>query len=207
VIVNEEYEYYFSTSDPDGDDIYYYVDWGDDSNSGWIGPYSSGHGITLSHSWTTLGSYEILAKAKDLYHSIGEWSYPFPVEVVDNYAPNIPEIQGPTSGSAGVEYLYTFVTIDEDGDDVFYYIDWGDGEVDEWLGPYGSGVSAGTSHLWEEQGTYTVRIKAKDSLDEESDWGYLEVQLPVNQQLKNYNLHQFFNRSINLQMNQKIYLR
>jgi len=50
------YDYKISTLDIDGDDIYYYIDWGDESESGWIGPYKSGEEITKSHSWSNKNS-------------------------------------------------------------------------------------------------------------------------------------------------------
>ena len=31
-----------ASTNPDGDNIFYLFDWGDDTNSGWIGPYKSG---------------------------------------------------------------------------------------------------------------------------------------------------------------------
>jgi len=184
VVFNEEYDFYFSTSDPNGDDIYYYADWGDDTNSSWVGPYNSGQQITLTKSWNTIGTYTILAKAKDEFHAVGNWSLPFPVEVVENQPPDTPEISGPTNGATNTSYLYTFVTTEDDGDDLYYYIDWGDGEVEEWIGPYGSDESGGVHHLWEEEDTYTIKIKAKDTHGDESDWATLEVEMPVNQQVQ-----------------------
>jgi hypothetical protein len=32
----------FNTTDLDGDDVYYFIEWGDETNSGWFGPYKSG---------------------------------------------------------------------------------------------------------------------------------------------------------------------
>jgi len=60
-----EYEFTFVSTDGDGHDIHYYVDWDDGSNTGWLGPCSSGEMITLSHSWDNKGEYWIKAWAKD----------------------------------------------------------------------------------------------------------------------------------------------
>jgi len=43
------YHYNISCIDPDGDDIYYNIDWGDDYES--IGPFKSGETIEVSHMW------------------------------------------------------------------------------------------------------------------------------------------------------------
>jgi len=100
---------------------------------------------------------------------------------VPNQSPFTPEIDGPTSGQTGIEYDYTFVTDDPEDDDVFYYIDWGDGTHENWAGPYASGVDATISHTYDEEGDYVIGAKANDVFDDESDWGYLEVTMPINQ--------------------------
>jgi outer membrane protein assembly factor BamB len=94
--------------------------------------------------------------------------------------PSKPEINGPNSGHFGEEYEYTFTAIDPESDDIWYYVDWGDGSNSGWLGPYSSGEVVTKSHTWDEENTYTIRAKAKDIFDEESYWGTLEVTMPVN---------------------------
>jgi len=68
------YDYTFTPTDSDESNIYIYIEWGDDTNNGWIGPYNSGEEITLSHSWSQKGTYTIRCKAKDPYDVEGEWS-------------------------------------------------------------------------------------------------------------------------------------
>jgi len=65
--------YNFTTTDPNGNKVYYYIDWGDESNSGWVGPYPSGDVITQSHTWTKKGIYTIKAKAKDIHGNESDW--------------------------------------------------------------------------------------------------------------------------------------
>ena len=36
------YSYTLTTIDPDGDMVYYYIDWGDNTWTDWVGPYDSG---------------------------------------------------------------------------------------------------------------------------------------------------------------------
>jgi len=71
----ESYEYTFIAFDPEDEDIYYYIDWGDETNTGWIGPYESGEQIILSYTWTSQGTYEIKAKAKDINDAESDWAY------------------------------------------------------------------------------------------------------------------------------------
>jgi len=72
----------------------------------------------------------------------------------------------------------TFVSTDPDGDDVYYYIDWGDGTNSSWIGPYNPGEEISLSHAWNEKGTYVISAKCKDSNDVESDWNTLEISMP-----------------------------
>ena len=59
-----EHEYYIYTKDINGDDVFYFVDWGDGNDSGWIGPYASGEEIIVTHTWN-YGAYKIRVLAKD----------------------------------------------------------------------------------------------------------------------------------------------
>jgi len=98
------------------------------------------------------------------------------------HSPDKPSVEGPASGTVGTEYEYTFNTVDPNGDDVYYYIEWGDDDFEDWIGPYSSGDDVKVNHTWHKKGTYMIRAKAKDPYDYESGWGYLEVTMPVNQQ-------------------------
>jgi len=80
-----EYTYKFSAVDPENHEIFFNIVWGDNTNTGWIGPYSSGEEISLTHSWFEKGKYKILAKAKDVYGAESEWG-DFEVEIPRNRA-------------------------------------------------------------------------------------------------------------------------
>ena len=79
--MNEEYTYIFVSSDPDNDTISYCVDWGDDTDFNWIGPFNSGKTIELSHTWNNKGSYEIRVKVKDSHGSESQWSDPLHISM------------------------------------------------------------------------------------------------------------------------------
>ena len=65
--------YIFLTTDPEGHGVYYFIDWGDGTNSSWIGSYPSGNQITGSHTWSKRGTYIIKAKAKDTADHESDW--------------------------------------------------------------------------------------------------------------------------------------
>lgn len=142
---------------------------------------------TLSDSITTNyyevfdqpeGTYYYRVKGHNSAHEWGDFSTLEDIVVEYSSAPNAPDIDGPAKGKPEIEYDYTFVTTDPDGDNVSYYIDWGDDQIEEWIGPYPSGQEVTLSHAWSEEGTYLIQAKAKDVYGVESDWGTLEVNIP-----------------------------
>ena len=78
--VHVEYTYSGSTIDPNGDDIYYLFDWGDGTDTGWLGPFASGATVEADHAWSYGGSYDVTLKAKDATVD-GPWSDPLTVEI------------------------------------------------------------------------------------------------------------------------------
>ena len=116
-------------------------------------------------------------------HAFGEW---------DPTAPEAPSINGETQGYYGESYDYTFVSNDPENQDIRYYIEWGDDTYEDWIGPYSSGQEITVNHTWDEEKTYTIRAKAKDTLDVESPWSTLKVTMPVNQHSYSFPLLQRF---------------
>jgi hypothetical protein len=70
----QTYSYTFVAVDPDEDDVYYEIDWGDGIVDPWDGPHGSNVVITRNHVWDERGDYTIRARAKDEYDAIGNWS-------------------------------------------------------------------------------------------------------------------------------------
>jgi hypothetical protein len=81
-----------------------------------------------------------------------------------------PIIDGPTVGVPDVEYDFTFTIDDPEGDDdIWIKVDWDDGDVTDWLGPYQNGETVELSHIWDEDDRYDVKAKSKDFWDD-SHW-------------------------------------
>jgi len=98
--------------------------------------------------------------------------------IESNAPPDAPDITGKTNGKPDTEYTYTFVPIDPDNNPVRMYVDWGEGTIINWTREYASGEQVRLKHTWTDVGNYTIKVKVKDSLDEEGPWGYLEVTIP-----------------------------
>ena len=108
-------------------------------------------------------------------------------------APNIPNIDGPATGTPGIEYNFNFSTIDPESHDVFYYIEWGDNTNSGWIGPYDSGLELSIKKTWTYQGTYTIRAKAKDIYGATSDWRIFNVKMPKNKTINSQLINLFEN--------------
>jgi hypothetical protein len=157
--------------DSDGEIVEYLWESDIDGNFGYE-PY-------FSYDSLSAGTHTISFYVRD---NNGAWSNPdfMTLEVIENQPPEIPAISGNAKGPAGEPVTFKFITSDPEHQDVFYYIDWGDGTEQDWFGPYASDEQKSVDHTWVEEGTYSIRAKAKDIYDAESDWGTLEVQMPHN---------------------------
>jgi parallel beta-helix repeat protein len=107
-----------------------------------------------------------------------------------NTLPNKPTIYGPPTGVPGIEYEYTFVSTDPDGDDLSYSIEWGDGNQDI-IGEFPSGTPANNSHIWSDKGNYIIKVKAIDKYGGESEWGQFTVKIPRYNSIFSYLLLRF----------------
>jgi thiol-disulfide isomerase/thioredoxin len=99
-------------------------------------------------------------------------------EQLPNNPPEKPTINGPNSGKIGEVYQYQISTMDPDGDEIYYKIDWADGNISDWLGPYNSEEVITVMHSWKEEGDFIVKVKAKDPDGEETEWASLKVTMP-----------------------------
>lgn len=101
-----------------------------------------------------------------------------------NMKPTDPTISGSSSGQYGTPYKYTFVSTDLDGDDVCYYIKWGDGDEETWTSYQPSGNSLILEHTYMAPGTYPIEAKAKDAFGAEcNNWGTITVTMPKNKSI------------------------
>ncbi|KYK24034.1 hypothetical protein AYK24_06885 [Thermoplasmatales archaeon SG8-52-4] len=67
---NITYDFTFNAIDPDGDNVRYIIDWGD-NNIDTTGFNPSGADVIVSHSWSETGSYEGSVYAEDEYEAKG----------------------------------------------------------------------------------------------------------------------------------------
>jgi hypothetical protein len=75
------YNFTTSSSDPDGEQVYYTWSWGDGYIDDRVGPYYNDEPCTVLYGWVFIGYYEIMVKAVDVYGGESDWSEPFEIRI------------------------------------------------------------------------------------------------------------------------------
>jgi hypothetical protein len=120
------------------------------------------------------------------------WADAWLIKLTENEAPNQPTIDGQQSGRPCISYSYDVRASDPEGDEVYYWIEWGDGSAAiQWIGPYQSGQIITVSHTFSKKGTFIIKCQTKDVYGKESDWGTLSVTMPYSY---NIQLMQFWTK-------------
>ncbi|KYK28072.1 hypothetical protein AYK20_01545 [Thermoplasmatales archaeon SG8-52-1] len=163
----------------------YHWDFGDGNTSDEQNP---------THSFNSEGNYTVILSvtdSNDITIQDSTWA------LILNYnnPPGTPIIKGPTSGKPGIEYDFTFNSTDDEGDELQYFIDWGDG-IEDVIGAFPPGTEASASHTWAKKGTYNITAVARDQLGANSDPGYLTITMPRYRIVKNPAILQFLEKII-----------
>ena len=177
-IVNYVYTFCIDLPDNQEYEPYYVIwDWGDGIFSDWLGPYDAEETVCDEHSWNLTGNYEIRVGIKDFFQNI-TWTDPLIINISENYGPSIPIISGPLVGKPGRKYQWTFYSTDPEGDNISYYVDWGDycGDSD-WYGPFLSGEEIMINKTYNYMGTFTIGSFAADEHFKESDWASYKIKM------------------------------
>jgi hypothetical protein len=69
------YLFIFRTTDPENQNVSYFIDWGDNTSDGWTNYYKSGQSICFSHTFYKIDWYAIRCKAKDTLGAESNWSH------------------------------------------------------------------------------------------------------------------------------------
>ena len=146
--------------------------------------YAIDESLTLGEMWANALNRYIKSGMNEFdYKTIQEWilfgdpTLQIGEESDPPVKPNAPS--GPTSGVINIEYTYSAVTTDPNGDKIYYMFDWGNGEFSGWIGPYNSGTPASGTHKWSKKGDYNIRVIAKDTHGKLSEWSNpLAINVP-----------------------------
>ena len=95
----------------------------------------------------------------------------------ENYPPYPPKIEGPKTGDLNKPVTFKFRASDPDKDPVSYYIEWGDDALTDWTEFSTSGSGYNENHTWSEEGTFTIKAKARDINKAESPWTEHKIKI------------------------------
>lgn len=89
-----------------------------------------------------------------------------------NVAPATPTApSGPAQAPSGQEVVFEVLTTDDDGDQVFYEVDFGDNSKSTgWTGPYDEGSVIEFAHTYETDGAYQISVRSMDIWDFDTPW-------------------------------------
>jgi outer membrane protein assembly factor BamB len=123
-------------------------------------------------------------------------SYLFAFNQMDTNAPTIPEINGLNEGKTKTMYNYSFKSVSPLDNDVYYYVDWGDGYfTTNLVGPYSSDETIKITHTWNINGTYTIKARCKDTENLWGPWGFFNVTIkPKSRAIYDFNWLSFLER-------------
>ena len=170
-----EYDFTFTTIDPEGDDILKLeIDWDDGTIDEISGPFESGEVVHASHTWIVEDRFDVKARSIDFWDE-SPWSDPYVVRI-GNQPPDNPIITGQRYGDPQEQLTFTFESHDFEGEDIKYYIDWGDGTTTE-TGYYDSGTEISEDHSWDENNDYPMKAKAIDIKNKEGDWALYPIRI------------------------------
>jgi hypothetical protein len=133
--------------------------------------------FTLTFTIDAVAGDVLKVEARDNFNDKTEKSI-IVTDNAENNPPSNPTITGEINGKAGIEYGYSFTSSDPDGDDIYYCIQWEDESGVICIGPFPSSIEQYATHIWTEEGEYTVKVKARDTKGAESEWATLEITMP-----------------------------
>ena len=126
-----------------------------------------------THNYANAGNYTVILTVIDSENDTASdttWAY-------INAPPNAPSITVPETVRRGKLFTVEVVTIDPDGDDV-YYRHKSNGCISDWFGPCPSGEKYSFKmSIIGAPGAYTIGVQAKDIHDAESEWAYAQINL------------------------------
>ncbi len=162
--------------DPDGYITLYEWDWDND------GIYDENHtSPKVTHIWDDKGEFPVTLRVTDNDGFIGLKTK---TVRVGNQPPDAPIITGLSSGKPGTLYDFTLNSVDPDGDDVRYHIDWGDNTSDI-TGYASSGINVTIYSGWDLAGKYTIIARANDVYGAISNETIFNITIKKNKSIQN----------------------
>ena len=166
----------------------------------WFWNFGDGSSSSLEkpeHSYKKHGSYVVTAAVMDSQNLSSEAFY-YLVKIKSEEVPVIVEFTGDKQLEKGQTGTYKVSAVDPNSLDVLYGWDWdGDDIVDEWTDVYKSGEKCYTDHKWNTEGTFTIKVKARNIEGLESDFKSMSVSVPRSKEIYRPYAYQILERLFN----------
>jgi len=131
----------------------------------------------------------------------GSYSRLWLIRFAENNPPSIPVLEGGNKGRINEDYTFSTSSVDSENDLISYLFDWDDGTESSWTEYDLSGNTVDVMHNWTKEGSYNIKVKARDEHGYESDWSDpLKVSMP---KVKDFS----FSRSFILRFIRNIFIK
>jgi len=176
--------------DPDGTIVQYMWNFDDGTLSTKVNPI---------HRFPSAGVYNVRFTVTD---NDGCTNTTFCKIIIEDQSPPTPPslLSNLTVLPVGVSYAFKAVSIDPENDLIQYGWDWGDESSIEWSDWFTSGEVCTFNHSWSSPGEYSIRVKARDSHQAESEWSVplkirvIDMECPTVKFKKPFRAVYIFNR-------------
>jgi hypothetical protein len=81
-LVGEEITFTATVSDPNEHSVYLLVEFGDGSDSGWLGPYANNSEVEVKHTYDSADTFDVRAKVKDSLDEESDYSNTVSIEII-----------------------------------------------------------------------------------------------------------------------------
>ena len=137
----------------------------------------SGDEYTATHVFADTGTFVVTCRAKDERRE-GDRSDGLAVRI-GAFPPRVPRRpSGPDTVAVGDSVRFASSSVHPLGESLRLQFDW-DGELSEWTGPVGSGAWVYVKHAYSVAGTFQVRARARDELEQVTVWSDAKAVLVV----------------------------
>ncbi len=177
-LINTPYWVNFSSTDPEGNPVYYQFDW--DRNGSYEESYptsgtvsSGGAPRSIQHTWTSYGNNSFYVRAIDSTGAISNITS-YSLNIIDP-SPTAPTITGPAGPlQINTSYDFTFVSTDPNNRQISYEAEFDNSTFTIFLPPFfgyvNSGISQTASKSYTTSGAHYLRVRSKNNNGNYSPW-------------------------------------
>uniref|UniRef100_A0A7C4GDI9 PKD domain-containing protein n=1 Tax=candidate division WOR-3 bacterium TaxID=2052148 RepID=A0A7C4GDI9_UNCW3 len=163
------------STDRNGGNVSYLVDWGDSAPVSWSAELAAGRTFVRTHVFEAAGLFQVRARARDETGLESDWAGPLTVRVAFAGPERPTRPEGPTQIWPDTVLVFRTTVGHIAGESVSVQFDWGDG-LGTWTPFRAAGDTFQDRHAFRAMGNYGVRARGRDRRGNVSAWS---SSLPV----------------------------